>query len=241
MSPLIYAGVLALLLQQAQPVPLASPEIPSTFTASAFAIGSVSSPVTVVEYLSVTCSHCAAFNKNVYPQIAAQYIEAGRLRLIIRELPTAPLVISAAGFLFARCRGEHKYWEVVQRLFDSQTYVLAGSTQQEQLDRAATVSGLSSDEAHACLSDEAAITALNDRRSAALEAGADSTPTFLFNGRPVRIGSRLAGTVYQGGELSFSQFVDAYRRCVKGDLNVGDEGAPARQSSKRRPRQAPSP
>ena len=238
MSRFIYAGVLALLLQQSQPVPLASPEKPSTFTAAAYAIGFVSSPVTVVEYLSDTCSHCAAFNRDVYPQLVTEYIETGRLRLIIRELPTAPLVVSSAGFLFARCQGEHEYWKVVRRLLESQAYVLAGVDQQEQIDRAATVAGLTADEAHACLSDDSAIATLNDRRSAAFEAGADSTPTFLFNGRML-IGLKLAGAVYRGGELSFLQFVDAYNRCLKGDLEARRTGNHQSPLSKGQLRQAP--
>ena len=239
MSRFIYAGVLALLLQQPQPVPLAPPEKSSTFTATAYAIGSVSSPVTVVEYLSDTCSHCAAFNRDVYPQLVTKYVETGRLRLIIQELPTAPLVVSSAGFLFARCQGEHEYWKAVRRLLESQAYVLAGVDQQEQIARAAAVAGLTADEAHACLSDDSAIAALNDRRSAAFQAGADSTPTFLFNGRMLPIGLKLAGVVYRGGELSFSQFVDAYHRCLKGDLEARRTGAHQSPLSKGQLRQAP--
>ena len=189
--------------------------MPSPFAGAEYTLGSASAPVTVVEYLSDTCSHCAAFNSDTYPGILADYIEPGKIRMIIRELPTAPLVVAAAGFLFARCLGPDGYWPAVRKLLEQQAYVLAGKDQAEELARAANVTGLSEAQAHTCLADEAALMALNDRRQGAIDAGADSTPTFIFNGERLQSGSKLGGITYEGGELSRKQFDGAYRRALK--------------------------
>ena len=197
---------------------------PRPFMDAQLELGAASAPVSVVEYLSNTCSHCAAFDHIVYPQILVTYVQTGRLRLIVRELPTAPLIVSAAGFLFARCRGADEYWPAVRRLFDQQVNILAGYDQTDRLKRAADAVGLTAVRAQACLSDEAAVAALNDRRQAALKAGADSTPTFLFNGHVLSIGTILSGERYEGGELSLSQFADAYRRALRGeDLSAASD------------------
>ena len=187
---------------------------PSRFSSMEYTLGSASAPVTVIEYLSNTCSHCAAFDAETYPQVLADYIETGKIRMIIRELPTAPIVVSAAGFLFARCLGPSGYWPAIRKLLEQQAYVLAGKDQAEELTRAASVTGLSEAQARTCLADEAALMALNDRRQSAIDAGADSTPTFIFNGELLRSGLKLGGTVYAGGELSPRQFESAYRRAI---------------------------
>ena len=213
-GPLLqYVSCMAfVLLLRAAATPGPDAPRPTPFQAPEYVIGSTRAPVTLVEYLSDTCSHCAAFDHNVYPQILSDYIETGRVRFLIRELPTAPTVVSSAGFLFARCRGQADYWAAVRRLLDRQSFVLAGQDQADQIGRAASVVGLSPDEARVCLSDQTAISALDDRRLAALDLGADSTPTFVVNGRLLRAGSTLAGATYEGGELSMSQFADAVRQ-----------------------------
>ena len=234
MLPSINALAGALLFSMMQLAPSPTPNTPP-FRGDEFVLGSPTAPITVVEYLSDTCSHCAAFNRDVYPRLVADYIDTGRLRLVIRELTTAPTIVSAAGFLFARCRGEAGYWGAVRRLLDSEPYVLSGQTQAEQLTRAADVAGLTPVQAQVCLSDGSAIAALNDRRQSALDAGADSTPTFLFNGHAPRVGGVLAGKLYEGGELSLSQFSTAYLRTLKGeDISVMPSAPPVLHARRER-------
>src|SRR5438477_6029396 len=81
------------------------------------ALGKADAPVTLIEYASMTCSHCANFSVKVYPVLKSRYIEAGKVRYILREFPLDPL--AAAGFMLARCAGD-KYYDVVEALFQSQ-------------------------------------------------------------------------------------------------------------------------
>src|SRR5215204_3053983 len=87
-------------------------------------LGAAEAPVTIVEYASMTCSHCAAFHEKTYPELKKKYIDTGKVRFILREFPLDPL--AAAGFMLARCAGEDKYYPMVDALFRSQkTWVTA--------------------------------------------------------------------------------------------------------------------
>ena len=201
------------------------------FTADELVLGAVDAPVTVVEYLSDTCSHCAAFDRDVYPDIQSKLIATGRLRLVIRELPTAPVAVSAAGFLLARCAGAANYWPAVRALLSRQAYVTSAPTPQAGVARAEEVVGATPEPARLCLSDAVALDKLNDRRQAALDAGIESTPTFIFNGRQLAPGDVLGGSIYEGGELSPEEFSAAYRAAA------GEKAAtPARRPGLRRRR-----
>jgi protein-disulfide isomerase len=72
-------------------------------------LGSESAPVTIVEYASVTCGACAAFHQQTYPTLKSKYIDTGKVRLIMREFPTAPAPVAIGGFMLARC-GNDRYF-----------------------------------------------------------------------------------------------------------------------------------
>ena len=77
-------------------------------------------PVTVVEYASVTCPHCALWQKNTWPAFKAKYVDTNKVRYVFRELPTGPVNVAVAGFMIARCAGEDKYFDVVHNIMASQ-------------------------------------------------------------------------------------------------------------------------
>ena len=79
--------------------------------------GQANAPVTVVEYASMTCSHCAAFATKVYPTLKSKYIDTGKAKLILREFPLDPL--ATAGFMLARCSGD-KREAMIELLFAQQ-------------------------------------------------------------------------------------------------------------------------
>ena len=74
------------------------------------ALGPANAKVTIVEYASLTCSHCAAFHKDTWPELKKRYIDTGQVRFILREFPLDPL--AKAGFMLARCDGEAKYYPI---------------------------------------------------------------------------------------------------------------------------------
>lgn len=76
--------------------------------------GSADAPVTVVEYASITCPHCAVWSETVGPAFKARYVDTGLVRFVFRELPTAPGPVAIAGFLAARCAGEEQYFPMIE-------------------------------------------------------------------------------------------------------------------------------
>jgi len=144
-------------------------------------LGSPKARVQVVEYASLSCPHCARFNAEVFPAFKSKYVDTGKVRYTLREMLTPPAQVAAAGFLLARCAGPEKYFAVVDEVFRSQDKwdgevrgVLLG---------VAKANGLSESQFTACMSDAAALKALNVRVKAAIDMGVDSTPTFFVNGK----------------------------------------------------------
>ncbi|MBN9480386.1 MAG: DsbA family protein [Bordetella sp.] len=138
--------------------------------------------VTVVEYASVTCSHCAVWNEEVWPQFRAKYVDNNKVRFIFREFPTPPQDIAVAGFLIARCAGPDKYFDVVADIMASQKEWMAGVAPRTTLFRAGQAAGLSEQQINDCIRDKAAIEAMEKRIQAGVRAGVTGTPYFTVNG-----------------------------------------------------------
>ena len=139
-------------------------------------------PVTVVEYASVTCAHCAVWQETVWPQFKAKYVDTNKVRYVFREYLTAMPDVGAAGFLIARCAGPDKYFDVVHQIMSSQREWAAGVAPRDSLYRIAGAAGLSQEQTQACITDKDAINALEQRFKAAQDAGVNGTPTFMVNG-----------------------------------------------------------
>lgn len=141
--------------------------------------------VTVVEYASVTCPHCALWQEETWPAFKAAYVDTNKVRYVFRELPTPPMPVAIAGFLIARCAGDDKYFEVVHGVMASQREWQAGVNPRDTLFRVGNGAGLSNQQIETCITDEAGLKAADERARAALAAGVDGTPTFLVNGTKV--------------------------------------------------------
>lgn len=143
-------------------------------------LGSKDAKVTIYEYASMTCSHCAAFHKNTWPTLKSKYIDTGKVRFILREFPLDPL--ATAGFMLARCAGNDKYYAVVDLLFDQQKNWAFTDKPLEALLGLMKQAGFSQDSFMACLKNQEIYDAVNwvkDR--GAREFKVDSTPTFFIN------------------------------------------------------------
>ncbi|WP_425991303.1 DsbA family protein [Brevundimonas sp. TWP2-3-2] len=141
--------------------------------------------VTVVEYASPTCPHCALWQQNTWPAFKAAYVDTNKVRYVFRELPTPPAEVAAAGFLLARCAGADKYFDVIHAIMESQTEWRAGGNPRDSLIRIAGGVGIDETEFTACVTNPEAIAALETRVKAATDAGVINTPTFFVNGRQV--------------------------------------------------------
>lgn len=146
-------------------------------------LGSPKAPVHIVEYLSVSCSHCAHFNEEVFPTLKAKYIDTGKVRWTYRELLTPPQQVAAAGFLTARCAGPGKYFKVVDEILRSQSRWQTGNIKPIFVEIAKD-NGLTEAQFEACLRDENALEALEARVRYAVETDkVQGTPTFFVNGK----------------------------------------------------------
>lgn len=141
--------------------------------------------VTVVEYASVTCGHCAVWQETVWPAFKAKYVDSNKVRYVFREFPTPPQDVAVAGFLIARCAGEDKYFGIIHEIMASQREWQAGVPPRETLLRVATGAGLSQDQFQKCVTDPKAIEAMDARIQAGVSAGVTGTPTFIVNGQKV--------------------------------------------------------
>lgn len=142
--------------------------------------------VTVVEYASVTCPHCAAWQEETWPQFKAKYVDTNKVRYVFREMPTPPANVAVAGFLIARCTGStDKYFQVVHEIMSSQKEWQAGVNPRDTLFRVGNGAGLSEQQIRACITDKAGLEASDARTKAAQGAGVTGTPTFMVNGATV--------------------------------------------------------
>lgn len=146
-------------------------------------LGNPKAPVHVVEYLSLTCSHCAHFHEEIFPAFKAKYIDTGRVYFTVRELLTAPANVAAAGFLMARCNGGGRYFQVLDQVFKSQSRWKPGAPIKPIFMEIAKANGMTEAQFEACIVDDKAQDALERRLTYATQTDkVQGTPTFFVNG-----------------------------------------------------------
>ena len=145
------------------------------------AIGTDSAPITVIEYASMTCPHCAHFSETTFPELKKRYIDTGKVRFLFREFPLDRLAF--AGFLLARCVPPDKYFPMIETLFAQQRDWVVQSPLQP-MRAIAKQAGVSQEAFDACLEDRKLIEGIEKVRSQAADKfGVNSTPTFFVNGK----------------------------------------------------------
>lgn len=150
--------------------------------------------VTVVEYASVTCHVCAAWQKENWAAFKAAYVDTNKVRYVFRELPTGPVNVAVAGFMIARCAGDDKYFDVVHNIMASQDEWQAGVNPRDTLFRIGNGAGLSNQQIETCIKDPDNIKAAEARARASQAADVDGTPTFQVNGVTIISPGSASGT-----------------------------------------------
>lgn len=146
------------------------------------ALGPADAKVTIVEYASLTCSHCAAFHKETWPELKKRYVDTGKVRFILREFPLDPLAM--AGFMLSRCDGESKYYPITDLLFDQQRNWAFTDKPLDALRAMMRQAGFSQEKFDSCLRDQKLYDAVNAVKNRGMEQfKIDSTPTFFINGQ----------------------------------------------------------
>ena len=144
-------------------------------------LGSEKAPVTIIEYASMDCPHCAHFTTTTYPELKSHYIDTGKVRYIFREFPLHQIAV--AGSMLARCAGKDKYMAVVEVLFAKQLDWVVEQPLQP-LEGLAKQFGFTVQSFNECLTNkklEEDILAVRDH--AIEKLGVNSTPTFFINGK----------------------------------------------------------
>jgi protein-disulfide isomerase len=165
----------------------------TTITKDDMTLGSAKAPVTVIEYASASCPHCARFNNDVFPAFKAKYIDTGKVRYAMREFLTPPNEVAAAGFLTARCAGPGQYFTILDQIFRGQEQMYKSGDVGAALIQAGKAGGVTEPQLQACLDDQAAEKALTDRVSTYMSRDEiQSTPTFVINGKKIEGETTLA-------------------------------------------------
>jgi protein-disulfide isomerase len=156
------------------------------------ALGSPKAKVQVVEYASLSCTHCAHWNNEVFPAFKAQFIDTGKVRYIFREFLTEPYQFAAAGYLLARRVGPAKYFEVLDAVFHDQAAIYESQDLWGGLLKIGKRFGLTEAQFTTALQDKAALDAVNARVEKAAERDkVQVTPTFFVNGERAEGGQSI--------------------------------------------------
>lgn len=166
------------------PAAPAAPAAIDPATIQDYGIGQMDAKVKIVEYLSFTCPHCAAFHSDVYPQLKADYIDTGKVRLEYHEVYFDRYGLWAA--MMARCGGEMRYMGITDMIYDQQKEWAASDDPNavvENLKKIGRTAGMDDKTLDACMKDAPMAEALVKHFEANMAADkVEGTPTFIING-----------------------------------------------------------
>ncbi|MEO4043622.1 DsbA family protein [Hoeflea sp. CAU 1731] len=144
-------------------------------------LGDADAPVKIVEYMSMTCPHCAAFHNNTFKPIVEKYADSGKIQFIVREFPFDPR--ATAAIMLARCAPDDKFFPMVEVLMQQQQNWARAQDARTALLNIAKLAGFTQETFEACLTNQQLVDDVNTVKNKAVqEFGVTSTPTFLING-----------------------------------------------------------
>jgi protein-disulfide isomerase len=146
-------------------------------------IGKADAPVTIIQYVSLTCPNCAKFQTGVLPKLKKAYIDKGKVRLILREYPIGQVAVAAA--LAVRCVPEKDYFKASDKLLLGQKDWASQETDKDKLYDAVKFTGLKRNKFEACLNNQGMNDAIIAEKQRGQMAGVGGTPTFFVNGKKI--------------------------------------------------------
>lgn len=149
-----------------------------------WAMGRTEAPITILEYASLTCPHCAVFDSETLPKLEKDWIEAGKAKLVFRDFPFDATALNAA--ILARCAGPEKFYGFLDMLFKSQATWAHAADSDAALLRIAKLGGVPEARFKSCREDKKLSDAIIAGRLYAEQTlKVESTPTFFINGRKI--------------------------------------------------------
>lgn len=144
-------------------------------------VGKPDAPITIIEYSSLTCPHCAKFHAEAFPLVKKNWIDTGKARLIFRDLPWDPLAQATA--MVSHCSGD-RYFAFIDTFFRTQNQWARNPQPLDAIKTIAKLGGMSSDQVDKCIADSAMLNEINTRKDDGMKRyNVDSTPSFIINGK----------------------------------------------------------
>jgi len=147
-------------------------------------LGDPKAPVTLIEYASFTCPHCAHFATQILPEVKKKWIDTGKVKLIYRDFPLDQTALKAAQL--AECAGKDRYFAVVDMIFSTQANWAAAQDPIAELAKGLRIAGMGDKEVKACLANDAVSAGVLADYRGGETLGVNSTPTLFINGQQYR-------------------------------------------------------
>ncbi len=172
-------------------------------------VGRADAPVTIVKYASLTCPYCKKFQAELFPQLKREFIDTGKVRLLIREFPIG--FQSGAATIAMRCASPDKQLALYEKFLSSQAQWVSQEVRHDPLFKIAASTGMTRAEFDACFQDKALVTSLNKIKERGRNLGIVGTPNFFI------------GTKLVKGTLEMAQIRELVSAQL-GSLPAGDTG-----------------
>ncbi|AVM74755.1 DsbA family protein [Magnetospirillum gryphiswaldense] len=149
-------------------------------------LGKADAPITIIEYASTTCGHCATFHKGTLPEVKKNWIDTGKAKLVYRDFPTGPAGLSIGASMIAHCAGPERYFGVLGLIMEQQDKWLGSKDPLDALKKTVRLAGLTGEDVDACLQRQDLFQGIQVRAEHGHEQfKIDSTPSFVVNGKLV--------------------------------------------------------
>ncbi|MBT3659652.1 MAG: DsbA family protein [Rhodospirillaceae bacterium] len=164
-------------------------------------VGNADAPLTIIEYASLGCPHCANFHHDVYPSLKKDYIDTGKAKLVFRDFPLGTPALAAT--MIARCGGPKRYFGFIDIFFRAQAQWSRSENPLEALTKTARFGGMSADDVNACIRNQKLLDHVQAAKKTAFEKdGVNATPYFVI------------GSHKQSGGLPY----DDFKKIVESEL-----------------------
>jgi protein-disulfide isomerase len=144
-------------------------------------LGDPNAPITLIEYASFTCPHCAHFSVAILPEVKKKWVDTGKVKLIYRDFPLDQTALKAAQL--AECAGKDKYFGVIDMIFETQPKWATASDPMAELGKSLRIAGMGESEVKACLANDAVANGVVADYRGGETLGVNSTPTLFINGQ----------------------------------------------------------
>ena len=189
MREIWFSLLIVLSLAGASPAAAQTPPKPTPGGGEALAVkpddrilGKADAPITIIEYASLTCPHCAHFAVDVLPKLKQKWIDTGKVKLVLREFPLDEPALRAA--MVARCAAPDKFYPLVDTFFSQQVQWVTARDYRAALEKLAKLAGIGDKQFKTCIEDKKLEDQVaQSRLTAAQQLGVSSTPSFFVNGQ----------------------------------------------------------